>query len=104
MAVSSRALLNLDESHGTEERVGIKACDAVLFSDDPERIFKTQGLTAFEVSEAAAAKIPQEGGPFKPFLAPVHQIQRNYSHLIPTALVTARGAPAHERVVRTLRA
>lgn len=78
--------------------------DAVLFSDDSERIFKTQGLTAFEENETAAAKIPLEGGPFKPFLAVVHQIQRNNSDLIRTALVTARGAPAHERVVRTLRA
>lgn len=78
--------------------------DAVLFSDDSERIYKMQGLTAFEENEAAAAKIPLEGGPFKPFLAVVHQIQRNNSDLIRTALVTARGAPAHERVVRTLRA
>lgn len=78
--------------------------DAVLFADDSERIFKTQGLTAFEENESAAAKIPLEGGPFKPFLAVVHQIQRNNSDLIRTALVTARGAPAHERVVRTLRA
>lgn len=78
--------------------------DAVLFSDDSERIYKTQGLTAFEENEAAAAKIPLEGGPFKPFLAVVHQIQRTNSDQIRTALVTARGAPAHERVVRTLRA
>ena len=78
--------------------------DAVLFSDDSERIFKTQGLIAFEENEAAAARVPLAGGPFKPFLAVVHQIQRNNSDLIRTALVTARGAPAHERVVRTLRA
>lgn len=78
--------------------------DAVLFSDDSERIYKSQGLTAFEENEVAAAHIPLEGGPFKPFLAALHQIQRNNSDAIRTALVTARGAPAHERVVRTLRA
>ena len=77
--------------------------DAVLFSDDSERIFKTQGLVAFEENETAAARIPLAGGPFKPLLAVVHQIQRSNSDLIRTALVTARGAPAHERVVRTLR-
>lgn len=78
--------------------------DAVLFSDASEQIYKSQGLTAFEANEAASAYIPLEGGPFKPFLAALHQIQKNNSEAIRTALVTARGAPAHERVVRTLRA
>ncbi len=47
------------------------------------------------------------GGPFKPFLAALQSIQRQFpleSCPIRTALVTARSAPAHERVVRTLRA
>jgi 5'-nucleotidase len=81
--------------------------DAVLFSDEAERVFKREGLDAFSAAEAAAAREPLSGGPFRSFLAALHRIQAEYlpEHgPIRTAIVTARGAPAHERVVRTLRA
>jgi len=81
--------------------------DAVLFSDESERIFKRDGLDAFQSNEVTAAKQPLPGGPFKSFLAMLHQIQLDYpadTSPIRTALITARGAPAHERVIRTLRA
>jgi len=81
--------------------------DAVLFSDEAERVYKKQGLDAFTASEVSAAKEPLSGGPFKNFLAALHRIQSEYPperSPIRTALVTARGAPAHERVIRTLRA
>lgn len=81
--------------------------DAVLFSDEAERVFQEKGLAAFTKSEVASAKKPLVGGPFKEFLALLHQIQSEYpaeSSPIRTALVTARGAPAHERAIRTLRA
>ena len=80
--------------------------DAVLFSDDAERVYREQGLTAFEASEKAAAKQPLPGGPFKRFLQVLHQMQvlaPSGAAPIRTALCTARGAPAHERVIRTLR-
>lgn len=79
--------------------------DAVLFSDEAERIYKTQGLEAFSRSEQAAAKKPLTGGPFKNFLRVLHEIQEEYPHddsPIRTALITARSTPAHERVIRTL--
>ncbi len=81
--------------------------DAVLFSDEAERVYAAQGLEAFTASESASAREPLSGGPFKNFLAALHRIQADYPYdesPIRTALVTARGAPAHERVVRTLRA
>jgi 5'-nucleotidase len=81
--------------------------DAVLFSDEAERIYKRDGLDAFTVAEVTAAKEPLSGGPFKSFLAALQRIQSEYPSdrsPIRTALVTARSAPAHERVVRTLRA
>ena len=81
--------------------------DAVLFSDEAERVFKTAGLDAFAASEQAAAKSPLSGGPFKPFLQALHGLQSEFFGQecpIRTALVTARSAPAHERVIRTLRA
>ncbi|MBS1169405.1 MAG: 5-nucleotidase [Burkholderiaceae bacterium] len=80
--------------------------DAVLFSDEAERVFKENGLQAFAQSEVEAARKPLRGGPFKTFLAMLHRIQSDYpaeNSPIRTALVTARGAPAHERVIRTLR-
>lgn len=81
--------------------------DAVLFSDEAERIYQQQGLDAFTENEKAEANRPLMGGPFKSFLAALHRIQAHFdpdSSPIRTALVTARAAPAHERVVRTLRA
>jgi len=80
--------------------------DAVLFSDEAERVYQEQGLEAFAESEKASAKKPLKGGPFKNFLASLHTLQRDYAEdecPIRTALVTARSAPAHERVIRTLR-
>lgn len=80
--------------------------DAVLFSDESERIYQQQGLEAFIENERNAAKTPLPGGPFKAFLSALHQIQAHFDPEkapIRTALVTARSAPSHERVVRTLR-
>jgi len=80
--------------------------DAVIFSDEAERVFQEQGLEAFTENETKAAKTPLSGGPFKNFLAMLHHIQADYpaeESPIRTALVTARSAPAHERVIRTLR-
>jgi 5'-nucleotidase len=81
--------------------------DAVLFSDESERIYQQRGLAVFAENERHEAKTPLPGGPFKDFLGALHHIQNLFEpHASPirTALVTARGAPAHERVVRTLRA
>jgi 5'-nucleotidase len=81
--------------------------DAVIFSDEAERIYKKGGLAAFDAAEQAAANEPLPGGPFKEFLKSLHQLQTEFTgdeSPIRTALVTARGAPAHERVIRTLRA
>lgn len=80
--------------------------DAVLFSDEAEQVYKLQGLSAFTESEKASAKEPLSGGPFKQFLFALHRLQAEFGENCPirTALVTARSAPAHERVIRTLRA
>jgi 5'-nucleotidase len=80
--------------------------DAVLFSDESERVFQDQGLAAFQKRERDAAKEPLVGGPFKSFLSALHALQQRYpapNCPIRTALITARSAPAHERVIRTLR-
>lgn len=80
--------------------------DAVLFSDESERIFQSGGLQAFTENEKRSAREPLSGGPFKGFLAALHKLQSEFPGdrcPIRTGLVTARSAPAHERVVRTLR-
>ena len=80
--------------------------DSVLFSDEAERVYQQQGLEAFSESELDQANQSLAGGPFKGFLAAMHRLQQEFpdgESPIRTALVTARGAPAHERVIRTLR-
>ena len=81
--------------------------DAVVFSDEAEQVFKQQGLIEFAKHEVLAAKKPLPGGPFRSMLAALHRIQSEFpadQSPIRTAIITARAAPAHERVIRTLRA
>jgi 5'-nucleotidase len=81
--------------------------DSVLFSDEADQVFRRDGLKAFTAMEQASADLPLAGGPFKNFLSGLHRLQREFAGTacpIRTALVTARSAPAHERVIRTLRA
>ena len=81
--------------------------DAVLFSDAAERVYQEEGRDEFMHQERTSANEPLPGGPFKPFLAALHSLQQEFedSNISPirTALVTARSAPAHERVIKTLR-
>jgi len=80
--------------------------DAVIFSDEAEQVFQTDGIDAFHKSEVQHASTPLNVGPFRDFLQSLHQIQQRFPKdncPIKTALVTARSAPAHERVIRTLR-
>ena len=82
--------------------------DAVIFSDEAERVYQERGLEEFKRHEVEKSDIPLPPGPFKPFLEALNNIQRAYSDHpnkpIRTALVTARSAPAHKRAIKTLRA
>ena len=91
------------EAHPHEVRIAFDG-DAVLFSDEAERVFQSQGLSAFQAHEHANASQPLLAGPFKPLLAALHRLQQEGTPAIRvrTALVTARSAPAHERAIRTL--
>jgi 5'-nucleotidase len=92
-------------AHPGEVRVAFDG-DAVLFSDEAERVFQAGGLAAFQSHERERAATPLAPGPFKPLLAALHRLQREPvgSMRLRTALVTARSAPAHERAIRTLMA
>ena len=78
--------------------------DAVLFSDEAERVYQSKGLGAFHQHEKDKASQPLLAGPFKPLLEALHRLQREGTPdmRVRTALVTARSAPAHERAIRTL--
>jgi 5'-nucleotidase len=91
------------EAHPHEVRIAFDG-DAVLFSDEAERVFQAQGLNAFQQHEKDRASQPLSAGPFKPLLAALHRLQAEGTPAIRirTALVTARSAPAHERAIRTL--
>ncbi len=91
------------EAHPHEVRIAFDG-DAVLFSDEAERVFQAQGLSAFQAHEHAKASQPLLAGPFKPLLAALHRLQQEGTPAmrVRTALVTARSAPAHERAIRTL--
>jgi 5'-nucleotidase len=90
-------------AHPHEVRIAFDG-DAVLFSDEAERVFQELGLSAFQQHEKDNANLPLSGGPFKPLLEALHRLQREGTPTmrLRTALVTARSAPAHERAIRTL--
>jgi len=80
--------------------------DAVIFGDESERVSQEQGIDAFHRHETERADEPLPGGPFRGFLAALHRLQAAFpadASPIRTALVTARSAPAHKRVILTLR-
>ena len=90
-------------SYPDEVRIAFDG-DAVLFSDEAERVYQSAGLPAFQQHEQDKATMPLPDGPFKPLLAALHRLQKAGSERmrLRTALVTARSAPAHERAIRTL--
>ncbi len=81
--------------------------DAVIFGDEGERVSREHGLEAFGRHERERAHEPLSGGPFRGFLDALHRLQAAFpageASPIRTALVTARSAPAHKRVILTLR-
>jgi 5'-nucleotidase len=90
-------------AHPNEVRIAFDG-DAVLFSDEAERVFQLRGLDAFQSHERDQVDTPLAAGPFKPLLLALQRLQREPAQgmRIRTALVTARSAPAHERAIRTL--
>ena len=90
-------------AHPDQVRIAFDG-DAVIFSDEAERVFQRAGLDAFQAHESAQAGTPLAAGPFKPLLEALQRLQHEPGDgmRIRTALVTARSAPAHERAIRTL--
>ncbi len=92
-------------SEGKQLRIAFDG-DAVLFSDEAEKVYQAEGLEVFAQQEKQHAETPLPAGPFKPLMQALQRIQSAYpidNNPIRTALVTARSAPAHKRVILTLR-
>jgi len=95
---------DIHNSLGDQVRIAFDG-DAVLFSHESEVIYKEKGLEAFIEHERANRDNPMKKGPFAKLLLTIANIQKKFKDRespIRTALVTARGAPTHERVIKTL--
>lgn len=87
--------------------------DAVLADDASEKVFQAEGLDAYQAYESEHGSIPMSAGPLYNFLARISKIQKaelikkeqdpSYHPKVRIAVCTARNAPAHKRVVTTLR-
>ena len=101
-----------DDRNDPELRIAFDF-DCVLADDEAERIYQVEGLEGFHQSEVRKALEPHNPGPLKRLLAEIGKLQQReiaraqtdpqYQPIIRTAIVTSRGAPAHKRVVTTLR-
>lgn len=94
-----------EDPHPNELRIAFDG-DSVLFSDEAEKVYKEAKLPGFMDHEVSKVDLPLPAGPLQPFFLALHKLQSSLDENSPirikTALVTARGAPAHERALRTL--
>lgn len=95
--------------HEKDPRVKIAFdADAVIFSDESEHRYKTEGMQAFHDHESENEDVPLNEGPFAKLLIKLSNIQKQLPTTIELspiriAIVTARNAPSHMRVIKTLR-
>ena len=86
--------------------------DGVIADDSSEKVYEEQGLAAYQEYEKVHGAHPLKSGPIANLLKRISSFQKlertkqqedpKYRRLLKTAIVTARNAPAHERVVFTL--
>ncbi|MEH6579648.1 MAG: 5'-nucleotidase [Amphritea sp.] len=80
--------------------------DAVIFSDESEYIYKTEGLDRFQENESINEDIALKDGPFAKLIRVLSKINRQLgidSSPLSLSIVTARNGPAHMRIIKTLR-
>lgn len=87
--------------------------DAVLADDSSEKVYQEKGMEKYKEHELKYGNIPMKQGPLYNFIARISKIQKKevkkekqnpkYQSQIRIAVCTARNAPAHKRVVTTLR-
>jgi len=103
-----------DTSSGTGDLRIAFDFDGVLADDSSEQVMQTSGLDAFHTHEVDNVEVPIAEGRLAKLLRDINRIQdieeklaavdHDYNRRVHVAIVTARNAPSHERVIRTLRA
>ena len=101
-----------DDKTDNELRVAFDF-DGVIADDSAEQVFKKEGIDAFYNSETEKAQTAIASGPLGDLFRKLGNLRaledereeqdRNYHRFLKTAIVTARSAPAHRRVINTLR-
>jgi 5'-nucleotidase len=101
------------DSTGADLRIAFDF-DGVLADDSSERVMQAEGLKAFHANETQNVEVPLPEGMLTDFLRAINRVQDveeamaeqnpDYNRRVHVAIVTARNAPSHERVVRTLKA
>lgn len=102
-----------DDELDTELRVAFDF-DGVIADDEAETVFKKHNdLNEFQAHETTKRAIPHQPGPLADLFKKLSFMQKleqkrlkddpKYKKILRIAIVTARNAPAHERVVTTLK-
>lgn len=87
--------------------------DGVIADDSAETVYQNEGMEKYMDHEQKMKDIPLNGGPIGDLLKKISGFQKlearknkkdpTYQPILNTAIITARNAPAHERVVSTLK-
>ena len=103
----------IDDDQDTELRLAFDF-DGVLAGDESEKLFKeSNSLEEYLSHEQEHASEPLSLGPIGHLLQQISSFQKlekerhsndpSYKRVLKTAIITARNAPAHERVITTLK-
>lgn len=103
----------VDDDNDVELRIAFDF-DGVLVNDESEMVYKQSGdINEYFNHEKDHAGDPLPLGPVGPLLQRISAFQKlerekaeadpAYKRILKTAIITARNAPAHERVITTLR-
>jgi len=100
-----------DEADDEELRIAFDF-DGVIADDEAETVYKKGELSAFHQHEKTHSHIPHKPGPLADLFKKLSFMQKledkaqeedkNYQRILRTSIITARNAPAHERVITTL--
>lgn len=101
----------VDDEQDTELRIAFDF-DGVIADDASEKVYKEGSLQEFQAHETFHSHIPHAPGPLADLFRKLAHLQQledvavqsnpEYRRILRTAIVTARNAPAHERVITTL--
>lgn len=103
----------IDDENDNELRIAFDF-DGVIASDESEQIYRTEGLEKYQQYESERSSVPLNTGPVIELLKRISLFQQmeirkqeqdpSYRRILRTAIVTARNAPVHERMINTLHA